>query len=85
MIIITDDSSSEMGILVDHWLADLKASGFDEDALRKVSSILGQWAATGWQYCQEDGHGETFQHFIDWARQRGMVLEWLEEKNPNAN
>lgn len=85
MIKLTEDSSEEMTMLAKYWVADLKASGSDEEALRQVSSILEQWASTGWKCCHDDEHSQTIRQFVDWARQRGVVLPWLEKTRSPAN
>ncbi len=85
MTIITDDSSVEMGMVVDRWLTDLRAEGFGDDALRHASSSLGQWAATNWQQSEEAGQNEIVRHFVDWTRQQELVLPWLETGDPQAN
>ena len=85
MTIITDDSSEEMGMVVDRWLTDLRAEGFGDDALRQASSSLGQWAATSWQQSEEGGQDEILRHFVDWARQQELVLPWLETDSPQPN
>ena len=85
MTIITDDSSVEMGMVVDRWLADLRAEGFDEDALRQASSSLGQWAATHWQQSAEAGQDEILRQFVDWTRQQDLVLSWLDTDDPQPH
>ena len=85
MTIITDDSSVEMGMVVDRWLADLRAEGFDDDALRQASSSLGQWAATSWQQGEEAGQDEILRQFVDWTRQQDLVLSWLDTDDPQPN
>ncbi len=85
MTIITDDSSVEMGMVVDRWLTDLRAAGFGDDALRQASSSLGQWAATNWQPSEEAGQDEILRQFVDWTRQQELVLPWLETDSPQPN
>ena len=85
MIILTEDSSEEMAMLANYWIADLKAAGYDEETLGQISSMLTQCAAQSWQHCHDDDRSEILQQFVDWARQRGVVLPWLETGNPPAN
>ena len=85
MTIITDDSSVEMGMVVDRWLADLRAEGFDDDRLREASSSLGQWATAHWQQSAEAGQDEILRQFVDWTRQQELVLPWLETDSPQSH
>ena len=85
MTIITDDSSVEMGMVVDRWLTDLRAEGFNDDALRQASSSLGQWAAAHWQQSAGAGQDEILRQFVDWTRQQELVLPWLETDSSQSH
>lgn len=85
MMILTDDSSQEIGVLIDKWLTELKADGFDPAALQAVAECLGIWAAHDWQYCQEDVQATVLQNFVNWAHAQGIEFAWLARPSTNPH